>query len=59
MCWLCGDGPRSNDPWAADHVYPGDLASPLAPAHRSCNGARHRNAATPEQLDRLWFVVTA
>jgi len=36
-CWLCGDGPRPNDPWQADHVVPGDPASPLAAAHRSCN----------------------
>lgn len=36
-CWLCGEGARANDPWQADHVVAGDPASPLAPAHRSCN----------------------
>lgn len=39
-CWLCGDGPRLHDPWTADHVIPGDPASPLLPAHRSCNSRR-------------------
>ena len=36
-CWLCGQGPRPDDPWQADHIYPGQPDSPLAPAHRSCN----------------------
>jgi hypothetical protein len=36
-CWLCGLGPIEGDPWQADHVYPGNPDSPLAPAHRSCN----------------------
>lgn len=39
-CWLCGDGPRADDPFQADHVIAGDPTSPLAPAHRSCNAAR-------------------
>lgn len=39
-CWLCHDGPRPDDPWTADHVVPGDPASPLMPAHRSCNSRR-------------------
>jgi hypothetical protein len=39
-CWLCGGGPRDDDPWQADHVVPGDPYSVLAPAHRSCNAAR-------------------
>lgn len=39
-CWLCGEGPRRNDPWQADHVVPGDPYSPLLPAHRSCNASR-------------------
>ena len=39
-CWVCGQGARPGDPWQADHVQPGDPASPLAPAHRSCNIAR-------------------
>jgi len=39
-CWLCGEGPRADDPWTADHVYPGQPDSPLAPAHRSCNSRR-------------------
>ena len=36
-CWLCGQGPRDADPWQADHIYPGQVGSPLAAAHRSCN----------------------
>lgn len=39
-CWLCGDHARLGDPWQADHVFPGQLDSPLAPAHRSCNARR-------------------
>jgi hypothetical protein len=39
-CWICGDGYRVDDPWTADHLVPGDPASPLAAAHRSCNSAR-------------------
>lgn len=42
-CWLCGEGPRPDDPWQADHVIPiaeGGAAGPLAPAHRSCNVSR-------------------
>lgn len=43
-CWLCGGGPREGDPMQADHVFPGDPLSPLAPAHRSCNAARGNRA---------------
>lgn len=39
-CWLCGGGPRADDPWQADHVIAGDPNSPLAAAHRSCNASR-------------------
>jgi hypothetical protein len=39
-CWICGDGPRTNDPWTADHINPGDPDSPLAAAHRTCNSRR-------------------
>lgn len=39
-CWLCGETARPHDPWTADHVYPGDPASPLMPAHKSCNSRR-------------------
>lgn len=44
-CWLCGGGPKADDPWQADHVIPGDPDSPLAPAHRSCNAARGNKPA--------------
>lgn len=40
VCWLCGEGPRPSDPWQADHVKPGNPASELRPAHRSCNASR-------------------
>lgn len=39
-CHICREGYRENDPWQADHIIPGDPASPLAPAHRSCNASR-------------------
>ena len=39
-CWLCGEGARPLDPWTADHLVPGVVGSPLAPAHRSCNSRR-------------------
>lgn len=44
-CWLCGEGARVDDPWTADHVVPGDPASPLMPAHRSCNSRRGNRVA--------------
>lgn len=40
VCHLCGEGPRVNDVWTADHLIPGDPDSPLAPAHKSCNSRR-------------------
>ncbi len=40
-CWICGrDSLAAGDIWTADHLLPGDPASPLAKAHRSCNSAR-------------------
>src|SRR2546427_13264263 len=41
-CWLCGGGPRPDDPFVADHVLPrayggADSIDNLRPAHRSCN----------------------
>jgi 5-methylcytosine-specific restriction endonuclease McrA len=41
-CWICGAGPRADDPFEADHVvahlYGGaDSVANLQPAHRSCN----------------------
>ena len=39
-CWLCGGGARTDDPWTADHVDPGNPESLLLPAHRSCNSRR-------------------
>ena len=39
-CWICGHGPRLDDPFQADHLIPADPESPLLPAHRSCNAAR-------------------
>ena len=38
-CWICGEGPRLDDPWTADHVFGPDDPT-LAPAHRSCNSSR-------------------
>jgi len=40
-CHLCGEGGRPGDPWEADHTNPElGSASPLLPAHRSCNRKR-------------------
>ena len=40
-CHLCGEGYKPGDPWEADHISPElGAASPLAPAHRSCNQRR-------------------
>ena len=39
-CHICGDGPRLDDPWQADHLDAGNPDSPLAAAHRSCNAKR-------------------
>ena len=43
VCWICAEGPRTDDPFTADHYTPaqhGGADSPLLPAHRSCNVAR-------------------
>lgn len=40
LCHICKEGFRSDDPWQADHLIPGNPNSPLAPAHRSCNAKR-------------------
>jgi hypothetical protein len=40
VCHICGDGPRFNDPFEADHIDPANPASELKAAHRSCNGSR-------------------
>lgn len=46
QCWICLEGPRTSDPWQADHVDQGNSESLLLPAHRSCNIARaNRNRA--------------
>lgn len=46
-CWLCGEGPRADDPWTADHVNPGDPTSELKAAHRSCNSRRGDASSHP------------
>jgi len=43
ICWLCNQGPINDDPWTADHYFPGEADSPLLPAHRSCNSRRKNN----------------
>ena len=43
ICHLCGQGPKPNDPWEADHLNPGTPVTQLAdlaPAHRTCNQNR-------------------
>jgi hypothetical protein len=42
-CHLCGQPAKPNDPWEADHLYPGTpitSITQLAPAHRTCNQQR-------------------
>lgn len=52
-CYLCGEGPRPNDPFQADHVIEGDPDSPLAPAHRSCNIRKwHQQRKQKREKDR-------
>ena len=40
QCWLCGEGARVDDPFTADHYFPGNPNSPLLPAHRACKSRR-------------------
>jgi hypothetical protein len=60
VCWLCGQGPRPNDPWQADHIIPaakktsgGEPAA--AAAHRSCNISRANKirAGKPDPATRI------
>ena len=39
-CHWCPRPFTDTDPVTADHLLPGDPASPLVPAHRSCNSSR-------------------
>ena len=50
VCWICKQGPIPNDPWTADHYYPGLPDSPLLPAHRSCNSRRKNQDPHPDNL---------
>ena len=47
ICWICKEGRRTDDPFTADHYFPGIPNSPLLPAHRSCN-SRRKNTPPPE-----------
>lgn len=43
VCWLCRSRtapPGYDGSWSADHERPGDVSSPLQPAHLGCNSAR-------------------
>ena len=46
-CWICKEGYKPNDPFTADHYYPGVPDSPLLSAHRSCNSRRGNNPPPP------------
>ena len=48
ICWICKQGPKLNDPWTADHIFPGVPNSPLLPAHRSCNSRRGNKQDSPQ-----------
>lgn len=39
-CHLCGEAFTNREDITADHLIAGDPASPLAPAHRTCNSSR-------------------
>ena len=39
-CHLCGQAFTNREEITADHIIAGNPASPLAPAHRSCNSSR-------------------
>jgi hypothetical protein len=42
-CWICGQGPKADDPFQADHIIPvskGGGEGAAAAAHRSCNIGR-------------------
>lgn len=54
VCWLCGEGPRPDDPWQADHVIPADPRSELRPAHRSCNARRGNRVLQDEGMPKVW-----
>jgi len=60
VCWICGGGDRgTSDPFTADHLLPGDPASPLLAAHRSCNsrrgnGERGSRSNRPRQTGEPW-----
>jgi hypothetical protein len=51
ICWLCNEPAKVNDPWQADHYLPGDPASPLLPAHRSCNIKRSNENRNKKSID--------
>jgi 5-methylcytosine-specific restriction endonuclease McrA len=45
FCGICGEGPRTDDPWVVDHIVPrarggSDDPTNLQAAHRSCNGRK-------------------
>lgn len=46
LCHICGQGGRAGDPFEADHLFPGEITSPLLPAHRSCNRAKGNKPPT-------------
>lgn len=44
-CYLCGQGPRTNDPFTIDHITPRSQGGPdhqtnYAVAHRTCNSRK-------------------
>lgn len=55
VCHLCGGGWRPDDPWEADHLFPGDPSRKyeLAGAHRSCNQKRGDKKITGGEGYRL------
>jgi hypothetical protein len=60
-CWLCGQAidylADAQHPHSlhADHVSPGDPASPLMPSHKACNEKRATKSAMHKNTDAFRF----
>ena len=40
VCWICLEPFKNRNEITADHYFPGQIDSPLLPAHLSCNSSR-------------------
>lgn len=62
ICWICGQGPKPNDPWQADHLNPAAQSrgtdQRAAAAHRSCNIARGNRLRTNQNSKQKTGIGT-